>query len=402
VSAGAPGAGSVLYVNQTAQVSGAERSLLTLLEHLPSGLQAALACPEGDLARAVRGLGLPVEPVPGTDASFRMHPAHTSRALLELWRSSRAVRSLVRARRPDVVHANTTRAGLIALRARRGGPPLLVHVRDWVPEGRVPELTLRALGRGADLVLANSRWIAELIGRAAPSARVEVLHNPVDLRRFDPERVEQGPARDALGLPDEGLVLSVVAQLTPWKGQADALRVLAVLLERGLDVRLVLAGSAKFVAAGTRFDNRAFERELHETAGQLGVEGRVVFAGEREDVPGVLRATDVLLLPSWREAFGRIAAEAMAMGVPVVATQVGGPAEIVRDGLDGLLLAPRQPDRWAAAVERLLLDPDLRREMGRNGRLRARQEFSAERHVDALLDHYATLRNGRARAAFRA
>jgi glycosyltransferase involved in cell wall biosynthesis len=385
----------VLYVNQTAQVSGAERSLLTLLEALPPEAGAALACPYGDLALAAARLEVPVLPIPGTDASFRIHPLHTSRAALELRRSSRAVRAVVSARRPGVVHANTTRAGLISLSARRrGGPPLLVHVRDWVPEGAVPRLTLRTLARGADLVVANSRWIAEQVRGAAPAARVQVIHNPVDLRRFDPDTVDRRAAREALGLADGELALAVVAQLTPWKGQDDAVRVVAKLGARGISARLVLGGSAKFVAAGTRFDNRAFERELVELVRTLGVEDRVIFAGEREDVPDLLGAVDVMLVPSWREAFGRIAAEAMAMGVPVVATNVGGPAEIVRDGVDGLLLAPRDPDRWAEEVGRLLEDPELRRRMGESGRERARAEFGAERHVAALLEAYAELAAG--------
>jgi L-malate glycosyltransferase len=387
----------VLYVNQTAQVSGAERSLLTLLEGLPREAGAALACPYGDLAEAAARLEVPVLPIPGTDASFRMHPLHTSRAALELRRSSRAVRALARARRPGVVHANTTRAGLISLGARRrGGPPLLVHVRDWVPDGAVPRITLRTLARGADLVVANSRWIATQVLRAAPSARVEVIHNPVDLGRFDPGAVDRAAAREALGLADGDFALAVVAQLTPWKGQDDAVRVVAALAERGLPARLVLGGSAKFVAAGTRFDNRAFEQVLLDLVRTLGVEDRVIFAGEREDVPELLGAVDVLLVPSWREAFGRIAAEAMAMGVPVVATDVGGPAEIVRDGVDGLLLPPREPARWADAVERLLADPALRQQMGASGRERAHAEFGAERHVAALLDAYAQLAAGAA------
>jgi L-malate glycosyltransferase len=393
IAAGFP----VLYVNQTAQVSGAERSLLTLLEGLPPEAGAALACPYGDLAQAAGRLEVPVLPIPGTDASFRMHPLHTSRAALELRRSSRAVRAVVRARRPGVVHANTTRAGLIALGARRrGGPPLLVHIRDWVPEGAVPRLTLRTLARRADLVVANSRWIAEQVRRAAPSARVQVIHNPVDLRRFDPGAVDRQAARRALGLSDGDLALAVVAQLTPWKGQDDAVRIIAKLAERGIPARLVLGGSAKFVAAGTRFDNRAFERQLVDLVRALGVGDRVIFGGEREDVPDLLGAVDVLLVPSWREAFGRIAAEAMAMGVPVVATNVGGPAEIVRDGVDGLLLAPREPDRWAEEVGRLLADPDLRKRMGESGRERARAEFGTERHVGALLGAYAELAAGAA------
>jgi glycosyltransferase involved in cell wall biosynthesis len=155
---------------------------------------------------------------------------------------------------------------------------------------------------------------------------------------LNPDRVEGRSVRAELGLSAEARVLTVVAQLTPWKGQDDAIRALAELGAAAADVTLLLVGSAKFSGAATQYDNVAYEWQLHDLAEGLGVAERVRFLGERSDVPRILAATDLLLLPSWREAFGRIAIEAMAMAVPVAATDEGGPAEIVSPGVDGLLL----------------------------------------------------------------
>ncbi len=222
-----------------------------------------------------------------------------------------------------------------------------------------------------------------------------MVHNPVDATRFDPARIDRATAREQLGFGERELVLGVVAQLTPWKGQDDAIRILARLLPEHPDMRLVVAGSAKFTAPSARFDNAAFERRLREMAAELGVKEKTLFAGECRDVPQLLAALDVLLVPSWREAFGRIALEGMAMELPVLATRVGGPGEIVRDGLDGLLLPPRQPDVWAGAVAELVADPGRRREMGRAGRSRALQEFTVQRHVNQVAAVYDAVLNGR-------
>jgi L-malate glycosyltransferase len=374
----------VLIVNQTSQMSGAEHSLLTLLDSLYGGdVELFAAVPNGALEKALARRGVPLRKIRGTDASFRLHPLHTPRAFMELALAGRAVAAIARRERAQLVHANTTRAGLVALAARRlGGPPVLVHLRDWVPAGRLSRVVLSAIRREAAAVVANSRFAAEQLppGRA----RVEVLPNPVDLRRFDPSRLDRGVARRMLDIPPDEEILSMVGQITPWKGQADAVRALAKVRRTRPRARLLIAGTAKFTATSTRYDNRAYDRELRALPAQLGVQGAVSFLGEREDVPTLLAATDVLLVPSWREAFGRVAVEGMAMGVPVVVTTVGGPAEVVRDGIDGRLLPPREPERWADVVNELLSDPSLRAAMGRAGRERAAHLADPEAHAAAI------------------
>ena len=379
----------VLYVNQVGQMSGAERSLLDLLGGLPPEVARAVACPEGELSEALRGRGLVTYDLPATDASFRLHPLHTAKGIAWVGRAGLRVRALARSFDAGVVHANSTRAGLAAVcGARLGGRPAIVHVRDWAPPTRFAAATLRTIELGAAAIVPNSRYVAEQLPRAGGGTPVRVIPDAVDPGRFDPHRIDRGAARDRIGLAEGDAVIAVIAQLTPWKAQDDAVRVLADLKPRYPDLRLILAGSAKFTAPSSRYDNRAYERDLVRLIGSLGLERNVLLLGERADVPELLRAADVLLVPSWREAFGRIAVEGLAMGLPVVATSEGGPAEIVRDGVDGIVLPPRDPVRWAAAVDELLRDSELRAAMGRRGRERALAEFSVARHVDKLLDLY--------------
>jgi len=373
----------VLVVNQTGQISGAEHSLLTLLDSLSPEIEVVAAVPPGDLTTALAQRAVTVRRLRGTDASFRLHPLHTPRALGELAIAAATTAVVARRVRAQVAHANTTRAGLVALAARRlGGPPVLVHIRDWVPPTRAARLVMSSIRRDAAAVVANSSFAARQLppGRAP----VQVIPNPVDLRRFDPSRISRDAARRALGIAPGDEMLGVVGQLTPWKGQAEAVRTLAVVRRQRPSARLLIAGSAKFAAASTRFDNRAYDAELRALPAQLGLDGAVRFLGECEDVATVLAAIDLLLVPSWREAFGRVAVEGMAMGVPVIVTAVGGPAEVVRDGVEGRVLAPRDPDAWAAAVCELLANPDARKQMGEAGRARARAVADPGAHAAAI------------------
>ncbi len=385
---------NVLYVNHTGKVSGGERSLLDLLRALPADVSPCVATPDGELGAVARQLGVPVVPIHGTEASLRLHPLHTTTRLASLLRSAVQVRRAASAHRAALIHANSTRAGLVAAIATRlGAPPAVVHVRDCLPSGRAAQATRKMIGSGAAAVIANSRYTAQCFG-AARGRPLRVVHNAVDLGRFNPERLSKAEARSRLGFPDAGVLLGVVAQLTPWKAQDDAIRILGLLREEHPDAQLLLVGEAKFTSSATRYDNLAFEQSLRELAGQLGLAARVCFLGEHDDAPVVLRALDILLVPSWEEPFGRTVLEAMAMETPVAATDVGGPAEIVTDGRDGLLLPPRAPDRWADTLRVLLADNARRAGMAANARRTVEERFTIAAHVEEILRIYGEVIRG--------
>lgn len=385
----------VLYVSHTAQISGGERSLLGLLGALPESLQPHLAAPEGPLQRAVQALGVPVTSITGTAGSLRLHPLHTPRAIAEIELAALQVRRAARRAQAEIIHANSIRAGIelgLAPAPRTaGGKPAarIVHVRDCLPAGVLTSATMRLIAATASTVVANSHYTARSVRAAAPGARVEVVYNAVDLARFDPVRIDRTATRAALDDVRGGeLLLGVVAQLSPWKGQDTAIEALSRLRADGIDAHLLLIGSAKFVARSTRYDNEAYLRRLQAMAAAAGVGDRVSFLGEREDVPELISALDVLLLPSWEEPFGRALIEAMALEVPVIATTVGGPAEILDDAREGLLRPPRDARAWAQAIADLARDPERRVQMGRCGRERVEQSFTIAKHVAAMLDVY--------------
>ena len=376
-------------MNHTAEISGAERSLLSLLAALPDSVQARMATPQGRLQAAVADLGIPVTTIAGTAGSLRLHPLHTPRTVGELSIAALQVRRAARRHRADLVHANSIRAGIVLGLGLLSPAATIVHVRDCLPPGLLTTATMRLIAATATTVVANSHYTARSVRALARGAHLEVVHNPVDLERWDPARIDRARARASLGEAGKrGVLLGVVAQLSPWKGQDTAIDALRLLREEGVDAHLLLIGSAKFVARSTRFDNESYVDGLRARVADAGLQDRVSWLGEREDVPELVRALDILLLPSEEEPFGRALIEAMALGVPVLATNVGGPPEIVEDGREGYLLPPHEPAAWARAVRRIAESPDRGVEMGLAGRRTVERKFTAEHHVAAMLAVY--------------
>jgi glycosyltransferase involved in cell wall biosynthesis len=226
----------------------------------------------------------------------------------------------------------------------------------------------------ARLLVFNSAFTRARFGATFP-AGAAVIHPPVDV-----ERLLQLPLRAAAGAPP---TLGVVAQITPWKAQDDAIRILSLVRREEPDVRLRIVGDVVFAGRGVTFDNEAFQRRLVELAAELGVEGAVDFAGASDDLESVFGSLDVLLVPSWEEPFGRVVAEAMAAGVPVVATSRGGPRELIDHSRTGFLVEPRRPAAWVQPVLGLLRDPALRSRVTAQARAEA-QRGSADRSARLL------------------
>jgi glycosyltransferase involved in cell wall biosynthesis len=382
----------VLYVDHTSLVSGAQRALMDLIEGLPDTVTPILMCPEGQLADMARASGVRVIEFPGTAGSLRLHPWHTLRTLGEILHSARILARVANEVGAAVIHANSIRAGLIAGCARTMTKvPIVVHIHDALPATRSANVVRAVISRTADAIVTISDYTTRNFTGEAAKPGVHMLFNPMDIDRFDPRDMSRERAREILGLPADAELVGLAAQITPWKGQDVAIRALHKLRERRPHAQLLLVGEAKFVSKATRYDNLGYERSLHALVSELGLEEHVEFLGERQDIPTVIRALDVLVAPSWEEPFGRSVIEAMALETAVVATSVGGPAEYIEDGVDGMLAAPQDVDAWAAQLERLLADRSGREALAARGSVKVRRRFDRRVYVSQMLRVYESI-----------
>jgi glycosyltransferase involved in cell wall biosynthesis len=243
----------------------------------------------------------------------------------------------------------------------------------------------------ADAVVTISDYTTDNFASGRSTAKYRMLENPLDVTRFDPSSLSKRDARVRLALDPSRKLVGLVAQITPWKGQDTAIRAMSLLRERHPDAKLLIVGDTKFVSKATRYDNPSFEMWLHKLTEALGLEDCVEFWKEREDIVTVIRALDALVAPSWEEPFGRSVIEAMALETPVVATDIGGPAEYIAHEHDGLLVSPFDPREWAVALDRLLSDPQLSDAYARRARTKSVERFDRNRYVSRMLDVYGSV-----------
>ena len=213
------------------------------------------------------------------------------------------------------------------------------------------------------------------------------MYNSFDRARFDPDQVEPAGIRERLGIAPEAALLGHIAQITPWKGQDDSIRAVALLNRSGLNAHLLVVGKIAFSGKGVRYDNDAYLQGLHALVAELGVQDKVHFLGQRPDVPEIVQELDLSLLPSWDEPFANVMLESMSMRTPLLVSEVGGGPELVEDGVSGRLLPPKGPQAWASAIADLLTDREALSRMGTAAR-EATFRFNDETHSRAMLEVY--------------
>lgn len=282
---------------------------------------------------------------------------------------------LLRRLRPDVVHSRNWATFGAVVAARLAGVRTVIHGehgRDATdPDGlhprrrwrrRLAPLVTRFVTVSDDL----RRWLVEDVG--VPAAKVTRIYNGVDISRFSPGDSPWRPR--PLGLDPDEPVVGTVGRLDPVKDQAGLIHAFGRLAGDHPRPRLLVVGDGPC------------RRDLEFMAASL-VPGRVTFAGERDDVPALLRSMDVFVLPSLGEGISNTLLEAMATGLPAVATRVGGNPELVEDGVNGTLVPRRDPAALAAAIARYLDDAHLRAVHGKASRERAVERFSLDRMCTA-------------------
>jgi glycosyltransferase involved in cell wall biosynthesis len=345
-----------------------------------SGIDNRIVCMDGPRVAVLRALGIPV------------HTVHLPRGLQPWSLAVALVETTVYLRRSqaDIVHTHCSVPGLVGrLAAWLAGVPVIIHTvhgfhfherTSW--PARLPYLVAERLcGRVTDTLLTQNRSDLEQAERfgIGPRGRRHQIGNGIDLEEFRPR-----PGRSR---PDEVPTLTCVARLEPVKNHRMLIEAAGILKRRGTSFRLRLVGDGPL------------RTEYQELCRSLGIEAQVEFLGYRNDIPELLAETDVAVLTSVKEGLPRAVLEAMAMGLPVVATRVPGTCEVVRHGETGLAVEVGDNQGLAAALGRLIDDPTLRARLGEQGRRVALEEFDERPVVDALRELYRSRLSARGAAA---
>lgn len=362
----------VVHVVHSLAVGGLENGVINLVNHVGGGLRHVIVCLTEEGAMRPR--------LAPEIAVFTLgkRPGQDPGAFLRLV-------SLLRRLQPSIVHSRNWAAFDAVPAARLAGVSRVVHGehgrdiadpegrntrRNWIRRRFAP-LVSHFVAVSRDL----ERWLREEV--RVPAAKVSTIHNGVDLSRFSPS--DRREARKALGLPADVPMICAVGRLDPVKDQVGLVRAFAGLLPAHPEAVLLIAGEGPC------------RDDLTRVIAELTLAGHARLLGECRDVPRVLAATDLFALPSIAEGMSNTLLEAMAAGLPVVATWVGGNSELVEDGVTGRLVPSRNPIALRDAMAAYLDDPHLRALHGKASRERAAQCFSLDQMCEEYLSLYRRL-----------
>jgi glycosyltransferase involved in cell wall biosynthesis len=371
----------IMYLHAAGILGGSERVFLDLFTRLPKQEQdqAIIVIPSaGPFGSEIRRLNsrtqIIILPFPlWTSKATQKRPLlsllYIATALPAVWSFTRKLSLLVQEKAVAVIYSNGVKFHLLSLLIRSQSKAKLVwHLHEFFPKMSYVLKFLNVFKNGPELILANSHSVLEHFARLKPehwNSKQLTVHNGVDTRIYS-----------STNEPNSGhVILTMIGMLTAWKGQHLFLEAASALTARYKNLKFLIVGDEVYETHG----EIGYRAKLEELVKKLNLADFVEFRGFVKDLTDVYEQSDIVVHASQRpEPFGRVIIEAMAFARPVIATRGGGVIEIIRDGIDGLLVEMGSVYELSQAMERLIQKEPLRRSLGRQARDRVVQHFSAD------------------------
>lgn len=391
---------NILYVHHGRGIGGAPLSLLYLIRGLDRSrfIPTVLCIHESEAAELFRREGIE------TIVDERMSDfSHTNvlwypwwqlpKILLRLLQFPRTyfrARALLRDRPVDIIHLNTSTLTAFGMAGRAAGKRVVWHIREPLQKGYTGfrrMLIRRVIHRSADLILPICRYDGEQL-IASPSIRV--VYNFIDFAQFD-ATIDGGRVRQQLGIAADTPVALMLGGVNPIKGTKEYIAAAVDVLRTHPEAVFLVAGPMPEGSFRNRLNGlRAYNGAVMKRAKEASPD-RIRFLGVRTDIPELLAASDVLCFPSTVPHFARPVIEASAMGLSVIASDLGGPQELVRNGETGYLVPSRNSSAIAEKLRTLFDDASLRKRLGAAGIAYAQEHFDAEVNTRRVLEYYDSL-----------
>jgi len=336
--------------------------------------------PTQDRSAQMRELGLEHIPIPKLSRNIN---------LVRDWKSFLKIRRILKNRNFSIVHTHTSKAGFLGrIAARAAGTPLIIHTPHghvlFGYFGRIKTLVFKILekwvGRFTDCIIALTEREKEdyVFAKMANKDKITVIHSGIELEKYNKLSSEEKQSlKKQFNIPEEALIVGTAGRLVPVKGPEILMRAAEKVLKKYPDVYFLFAGDG---------DQR---KSLGILANELGIKKNIVFLGWRDDLVEILSLYDIFVLPSLNEGMGRVLVEAMALGKPIVASNICGIPDLIQHRKNGFLVPPKSPEELAQHIQILLEENNLRTHMGLEGKQLA-PNFSATKMVEEI-DHLYTL-----------
>jgi len=346
------------------QIYGGEKSLLLLLRELRSrGTGVSVICPEvGGFIDTLKSEGIETHLVP-------LHEL-TKRTVFKYITSLFHLLGIVKKVNPDIIHCNSASVAQYAAPvAKLYRIPIVVHLRNdlSVPQAK------KYLVTTSDAVIANSSFTGSNVRLLMSLHKWHVIYNPIE-----PLELSGKPQKD------NKLVVLFVGQVCAHKGVDVFIKTAELIKDKFKNVMYVIVGDEPAHA-------KSYMQKMRTLVKDLGIENMIQFTGHVNEVSKYYSTATLVVVPSKKEPFGRVAAESMMAGLPVVASNVGGLPEIVVNNQTGFLVEPEDLNGFAEKIGLLLNDPDNANKMGQAGKTRAISKFSVSGHADNILRIYKNL-----------
>lgn len=333
---------------------------LSFLKYIrEKGFDVYVASSSGKEEKYIRDAGFSFFPVP---MARTIKPYSDLKATWKLY-------WLMKEEKFDIVHSQTAKAGYVTrIAAWLAGVPIVVYTAHAFPfhsylgptRRNFYILLERLASKMTDIILVDTETVRKdgIRKRIKKPEKIVTVNMGVDLQRFSPDRFDRDQVKERLGIKDHDIVVGSVANFVPDKGLDSFLRIAGRIKSEKDDVRFLLVGDGPL------------RSELESLTDVLYLRECVTFTGFREDIPEIMSVMDVFCLPTRREGFGVVFAEAMAMKVPVITTRIDPIPEVVAENETGILVPLGREDLFAKAILSLIQDEKHRREMGEKGRER--------------------------------
>jgi glycosyltransferase involved in cell wall biosynthesis len=379
----------ILFVSHDSGFYGAQLSLLGLIEKLDRNrFDPWVVTPsDGPLVAAIKNLNTPIVISPmvhwvASGDTFNKPWIYRAKHLIKGLRSRAwPLAHLIERNEIDIVYTNTVTVIEGALAAKMTNRPHIWHLREQVSGNTqvrsvIPEFLIPwIVNILSQKVLVNSYYLYRAYYSYPLKDKLKVVYNGVNPIKFDIERSKStDKLKSELHIPDNHSIVAIIGSLIPRKGQLLFAKAASIIVSSTPNVTFIVVGEGP----------SEYVNLVQNFVKEQGLELNFRFTGWREDIPIILAAVNILVIAADEEPFGRTVIEAMAAGIPVVSTKCGGPEEIIIDGSTGFLVPKNNPHEMANAIERILKNSALSRQLIQAGKDRLNKEFTLQAYAENI------------------